>query len=142
VEPANVPPVPRAGDAPAVVWVIYGDGSIWGAYDERVRAESSFRSPLHEPHTLALYARVPDAATLDARIAAVERMDEAVRLLAQVLDGTPFGASAAQALIGEIEGTIGGHDETVRELLTDLRAARDASGRDVASGNPSPEQAP
>jgi hypothetical protein len=119
----TTPNVPRAGDAPAVVWVIYGDGSIWGAYDERVRAESSFRSPLHEPHTLALYARVPDAATLDARIATFERF---LRHMAHA-DGAAgqeereaWSASAAEAI-----------RETVAALASDLRAARDASGRDA-----------
>jgi hypothetical protein len=133
----NVPPVPRAGDAPAVplphVWVnTDDDGHVYGASPDR--NEAFVRYQMADSH-LYLYLRVPDAATLDARIAALERMRRAVELLAWFTDPhdrAPLHViHEAENLIGEIEGTIGGHEEVYAALLTDLRAARDAGGRDA-----------
>jgi vacuolar-type H+-ATPase subunit F/Vma7 len=146
-----VPDVPRAGgDAPAIVFAVWTErdedyGFVWVDRDDAERNAQAFRDD-GEPASVHTLTRVPSPATLDARIAALERMRRAVELLAWFTDPhdrAPLHViHEAENIIGEIEGTIGGHDETVTALLTDLRAARDAAGRDVASGNPSPEQAP
>jgi ribosomal 50S subunit-associated protein YjgA (DUF615 family) len=136
----TVPDVPRAGgDAPAIVFAVWTErdedyGFVWVDRDDAERNAQAFRDD-GEPASVHTLTRIPSPATLDARIAAVERMDEAVRLLAQMTDMHELPSNetiqAAADLIGEIEGTIGGHEEVYAALLTDLRAARDAAGRNA-----------
>jgi hypothetical protein len=129
VEPANVPPVPRAGDAPAVVCVLVDAmGCPTSVYSDLTAHGDQYAF-----HTAHLYARVPDAATLDARIAAVEDAIMELRVAAGSLKAASDNSTSGTShlMLRQSSDKRRQSAKVLDALLTDLRAARDAGGRDA-----------
>jgi hypothetical protein len=132
--PADPSPAPR-DDAPAVVWVIVDRESRTLSEVHTVRSDAAGRCLPHRDEHVVAYQRVPDAATLDARLAAVDLFARAVMLLRTLVSPTTSVREAvqagndAEALTAELADS--GALDQFTALASDLRAARDAAGRDA-----------
>jgi hypothetical protein len=139
VEPANVPPVPRAGDAPAVVWVCCDKyGTPCAVLANATIAANWVQSPPwplgnFPPYRAETYTRVPDAATLDARIAAVEDAIMELRVAAGSLKAASDNSTSGTShlMLRQSSDKRRQSAKVLDALLTGLRAARDAAGRDA-----------